>query len=81
MLVHRVVEARRLHYQRGPVKDPAETSTAQTPALTDGEGGAKKSKDGRHRRRIRFLGLGKKSEKDAEESTKQKSWWRWLCCR
>lgn len=80
VLVRRVVEARRLHYQRDPTKDPAETSTAQTPALTDGEGGTKKPKDGRHRR-IRFLGVGKENEKSAEESTKRKSWWRRLCCR
>lgn len=79
MLVRRVVEARRLHYQRGPAENPGGTSTAQTPALTDGEGGAKKSKDGRHRR-IRFLGFGKAEETETSK-TERKSWWRRLCCR
>ena len=74
-----MVEARRLHYQRGPANPAAGTSTAKTPALTDGEGGRnKKSKDGR---RIRFLGLRK--GEDAEEGSSKptrKSFWRRLRC-
>ncbi|RJE26677.1 RAS small monomeric GTPase [Aspergillus sclerotialis] len=79
LLVRRVVEARRLHYQRGPANPPAGTSTAKTPALTDGEGSRnKKSKGGR---RIRFLGLGKGEDaEDGRPKPTRKSLWRRLRC-